>query len=406
MSHAALHLAEEFISEDLDYYFSGERDKNNQVRPNENIYSMTPTSTNFCQTLDDGQVSNFFFPCLPNLLDRIYIGTSVPLFANNWGASFLLQLLHVLKPGGSIILPVYPEMQAQEKGYWSRSFLENVFLSRQRWTGFSNVIAENDGVMSLQIGRKRPTPIPSTIEWFYQQRSNLVVQGLLESADNAENTIQTVYTALVEKVWKNYTYSAVVERIVSDNFDTRTPVCFHNISNDYGLLLTELHLSARINIAYGLTSDVCHDVCNDVYKTAESIRHNFKSYFSPHTGENHKIEPSVAENISFHQLSDVISIIDVLSELDEPARVSLLRAAWENLKSGGLLIVHNDSVVNSEANLYDVLGMLGEVQTYSSIVASKIQRNVNISHYSSIQESRLVNEKQDQGHVFLAVKKP
>lgn len=401
MSHAALHLAEEFISEDLDYYFSGERDKNNQVRPNENIYSMTPGSTYFCQTLDDGQVSNFFFPCLPNLLDRIYIGPSVPLFANNWGASFLLQLLHILRPGGSIILPVYPEMQAQEKGYWSRSFLENVFLSRQRWTGFSNVIAENDGVMSLQIGRKRPTPIPSTIEWFYRQRSNLVVQSLLESAlestGDAENTIQTIYPALVEKVWKNYTYSAVVERIVSDYFDTKTPVYFHNISNDYGLLLTELHLSTRINIANGLTSDVCNDVC----KAAESIRHNFKSYFSPHTGDNHKIESSLIENISFHQLSDVISIIDVLSDLDEPARASMLRAAWQNLKSGGLLIVHDDV----EINLYDVLGMLGEVQTYSSIVASKIQRNVNISHYSSIQESKLIKEKQGQGRVFLVVKK-
>ena len=79
----------------------------------------------------------------------------------------------------------------------------------------------------------------------------------------------------------------------------------------------------------------------------------------------------------------------------------MLRAAWQNLKSGGLLIVHDDV----EINLYDVLGMLGEVQTYSTIVASKIQRNVNISHYSSIQESKLIKEKQDQGRVFLVVKK-
>ena len=69
----------------------------------------------------------FFSPSQPNILDKIYIGISVPLFANNWGASFLLQLLNILKPGGAIILPVYPEGQAQEKGYWSRSFLENIF---------------------------------------------------------------------------------------------------------------------------------------------------------------------------------------------------------------------------------------------------------------------------------------
>ena len=45
MAHAAFHLSEEFITEDLDYYFSGERDKNNQIRPDDNIYSMTPTSS-------------------------------------------------------------------------------------------------------------------------------------------------------------------------------------------------------------------------------------------------------------------------------------------------------------------------------------------------------------------------
>ena len=116
MADAAFHLTEEFISEDLEYYFSGERDKNNQIRPDDNIYSMTPTSTHLSVGLDDDKVGNFFYPTLPNLLDRVYIGISVPLFASNWGASFLLELLKVVKPGGAIILPVYPEGQAQEKG--------------------------------------------------------------------------------------------------------------------------------------------------------------------------------------------------------------------------------------------------------------------------------------------------
>ena len=127
---------------------------------------------------------HFFFPTLPNSLDRIYIGISIPLFANNWGASFLLQLLKILKPDGAIILPVYPEGQAQEKGYWSRSFLENIFLSRQRWTGFSNVRAENDGVMSLKVGREWPDPIVSTIEWFYNQQTNIVLEYILDSKQN------------------------------------------------------------------------------------------------------------------------------------------------------------------------------------------------------------------------------
>ncbi|MBT8125695.1 MAG: hypothetical protein KJO81_12780, partial [Gammaproteobacteria bacterium] len=70
MADVALHLSDEFINEDLEYYFSGERDKNNQIRPDVNIYSMTPTSAHLSVGLDDDKVGNFFYPTLPNLLDR------------------------------------------------------------------------------------------------------------------------------------------------------------------------------------------------------------------------------------------------------------------------------------------------------------------------------------------------
>ena len=60
MAHAAFHLAEEFITEDLDYYFSGKRDKNNQIRPDDNIYSMTPSSSHLSFKLNDGQTAIFF----------------------------------------------------------------------------------------------------------------------------------------------------------------------------------------------------------------------------------------------------------------------------------------------------------------------------------------------------------
>jgi hypothetical protein len=395
MSHAAFHLAEEYISEDLVYYFSGERDKNNQIRPDENIYSMTPTSSCLSHSLNNAQVSNFFFPCLPNHFDRIYIGISVPLFANNWGTSFLLQLLTILKPGGAIIMPVYPETQAQDKGYWSRSFLENAFISRQRWTGFSNVRAENDGVMSLQVGRKWPDPIPSTAEWFYQQRSNLILQEVIRPEDNtaSDADIKTIYSGLVEKVWKNYTHSAVVERIIFDYLGAKMPVSFHNISNDYGLLLTELLLSTHINIINGITTDTG--------KTVKNISNNFNSYFAPHTGNRHKIETATTTQISIHQGSNVISMINVLSELKHADRVIMLREAWQKLTPGGVLIVYEDL----KTDLYDVLGIFGEVHTYSSIVASKIQLDIDISHYSSIQQSNLIKEKHDQGRVFLTVQK-
>lgn len=398
MTQAILHLTEEFISEDLDYYFSGARDKNNQIRPDDNILSMTPVSDQLSFETEGDKAGNFFFPTLPNILDRIYIGTSIPLFANNWGASLLLQLLKVLIPDGTIILPVYPEGQAQEKGYWSRSFLENIFLSRQRWTGFSNVRAENDGVMSLRVGRKWPDPIPSTIEWFYQQRANMMLEDLLVSSGN--HGIQAVYSSLIDNVWKNYTHSAVVERIILDHFGAKTSVTIQNLANDYGLLITDLLLSPYVSVVKGVT-----------YKTSveqENVARNFHHYFAPYTKDRHLITAYDANSSVPNEKSDVVCVFNSLNGSSDSDLI-LLGTAWKQVKPGGLLIVYEDSGVNNQRTRAEELNKLlekfGSVQFYSSIVASRIQENTAISHYSTIQENYLVKEKRDKTRVFRVVNK-
>jgi len=382
MADAAFHLSEEFISEDLEYYFSGERDKNNQIRPDDNIYSMTPTAHHLSINLDDDKIGNFFYPSPPNLLDRIYIGISIPLFASNWGASFLLELLKVVKPGGVIILPVYPEGQAQEKGYWSRSFLENTFLSRQRWTGFSNVRAENDGVMSLGVGRKWPDPIPSSAQWFYQQRSNLALNKLLAIGNRDE--LASAYSDIAIKVWANYTHYSVVERIILDTYGAKTPVTVNCVSKDYGLMVTDLLLSPYISVNHGATLNLA--------QTDEAVANSFASYFEPHTGDAHKIVTTKAGNLAFSGTADVVCMLHALSDLEQDDQLALIDKAWENLNT-------------RESVLHDKLASLGELSTYSSLVASKIQDDVEISHYSTIQEEKLRIEKQEQINVFKVVQK-
>jgi len=399
MADAAFHLSEEFINEDLEYYFSGERDKNNQIRPDDNIYSMTPTSTHLSMSLEDGEIGNFFYPTLPNLFDRVYIGISVPLFASNWGASFLLELLKIVKPGGVIILPVYPEGQAQEKGYWSRSFLENIFLSRERWTGFSNVRAENDGVMSLGVGRKWPDAIPSTAQWFYQQRANLALGKLLETSNR--DGLAAGFAEIATRVWANYTHCSVIERIILDTFGVKTPVQVNCVSNDYGLLVTDLLLSSYINVERGSTIHIT--------QAEEVVVNSFASYFAPHTGDRHDVKMSDINGIDFENKSDVICLIHSLSSLNQTQQEALVDKAWDNLNLNGLLIVHD--VMPSAWHKFDAAGLhqklenLGALSTYSSIAASKIESNVEISNYSSIQESKLRKEKQEQATVFKVIEK-
>lgn len=399
MADAAFHLTEEFINEDLEYYFSGERDKNNQIRPDDNIYSMTPISRHLSGGLDDNEVGNFFYPTLPNLFDRVFIGISIPLFASHWGASFLLELLKVVKPGGVIILPVYPEGQAQEKGYWSRSFLENIFLSRQRWTGFSNVRAENDGVMSLGVGRKWPDPIPSTAQWFYQQRANLALGKLLETG--SEKELSAAFSEIAIRVWANYTHCSVIERIILDTFGVKASIRVNCVSNDYGLLVTDLLLSGYINVEAGSTLHIT--------EAESAVAKNFASYFAPHTGNRHDIRIAKAVAINFEQTADVVCLIHSLSNLSQAEQEEQIDTAWNNLNQNGLLIVHDAMPsawhTSSDSGLHQKLANLGSLSTYSSIVATKIEDDIEISHYSTIQESKLAEEKNQQNTVFKVIQK-
>ena len=400
MSQVVLHLGKEYIEEDLEYYFSGERDKNNQVRPDDTIYSMTPFESHIDIDLNDGKVGNFFYPLTPNLLDRIYIGISISLFANHWGASFLLELLKQVKPGGAIILPVYPEGQAAEKNYWSRSFLENIFLSRTRWRGMSNINAENDGVMSLREGRKWPEPLPSSIEWFYQQRSNLLLKNLMVNNDRSDTRsfLQKTFAQLCQIVWQEYTTSAVTERIIIDHFGAKTPVTINQVGSEYGLLVNDLMLSRYVNVQDGKSWHVGE--CSQV------VMESVSQFFAPLT--MHRIEEiQNLTNLSINS-AEICVLNNVLLAANDTDYQELLQQVWASIPANGLLVVYENLSANQAAinTLDTMLSGLAEINYYSSIAACKIKPNYEISQYSLAVEENLRQEHKHKANVFRVLKKP
>ncbi len=401
MSQIVLHLGKEYIEEDLEYYFSGERDKNNQIRPDEKIYSMTPLADHIDIDFNDGKVGNFFYPLPPNVLDRIYIGISVSLFANHWGSSFLLELLKQVKPGGAIILPVYPEGQAAEKGFWSRSFLENTFLSRTRWRGMSNISAENDGVMSLKVGRKWPEPIPSTIEWFYRERSNLLLEFALGS-DSQLDTKACVRQALIELsqlIWQEYTSSAVIERIIADNFGRNHAVSVLHAGKEYGLLLNDLMLSQYVNVQSGTTWHLGEN--------KRQIMDSVSQYFAPLTRGRHSLHERQDCEGLFQDSADVMIMNNLYPEVSTAEYEKLIDQAWKSLPANGLLIVHED-VSSHEYALTDLDRILqgkGGMVYYSSIAGCEIKPDYDLSQYSVAVEENLRQEKNTKDNVFRLLQK-
>ena len=161
------------------------------------------------------EIGNLFYPFTPYSLDRIFIGISFPLFSNNWGAAFLRHLLGLIKPNGAVILPVYPEVQARDQGLWCRSSLENIFRSRSRYIGISNIWAENDGVMSMRVGRHWPPVIPSTARWLFEQAPRRAMALGLEG--NTEE-VQEFWQSETQRFWRLGCYHAVVEQIILNGY--------------------------------------------------------------------------------------------------------------------------------------------------------------------------------------------
>ena len=402
MSQVVLHLGEQYIEEDLEYYFSGERDKNNQVRPDEKIYSMTPFSEHIEMDFSDGQVGNFFYPVLPEAVDRIYIGISVSLFANYWGASFLLELLKHLKPGGSVVLPVYPEGQAHEKDFWSRSFLENIFLSRERWTGFSNLTAENDGVMSMRVGRKWPAPMPSSIEWFFKERSNILLAGLQQDFQGGEISarLREVFVPLCEMMWQEYTMAAVIERIIKDYIGKKQAVSLMHVGHDYGLLANDVMLSSFVNVEQASTYHVG--------EINASLNESITRYFSAHTQDKHVLKfVNQGSDVEFSNSANVVVISQLMSSMSAQEYQQLLQNAVNQLAAKGVLVVYEDLPVGAAevADLDAMMSKLGEVKTHSAIATRTIEPAVEISQYSLAVEENLRQEKNNRNNVFRVIQK-
>ena len=402
MSQVVLHLGQQYIEEDLEYYFSGERDKNNQVRPNESIYSLTPFESHIDFDLNDGKVGNFFYPMAPNQLDRIYIGISISLFANHWGGSFLLELLKILRPGGAIILPVYPEGQAAEKGYWSRSFLENIFLSRAKWRGTSNIAAENDGVMSLRVGRKWPERLPSTIEWFYQQRCALVMRALLAQKGNidAHAFIQTAFVELCHLVWREYSRSAVAERVIIDYLGESKEVSVDHIGSDYGLLVNDLMLSSYVKVGKGRT--------RHIGQADRALIESVSRYFAPLTDTKHLLQQSDDYADLSNHAGEVMILSDAMTTMDTTDYRALLEKVWARLPAGGVLMVLEDLSTQADrvATLDALLAEFGECRYYSLIAGCPIKPDYAISQYSLAVEENLRQEQQNKQNVVRVVQKP
>ncbi len=373
----AVHRSQAYSEEDLDYYFSEQRDKHNQIRPSDDIRRFTPDSSLLVADPGPDAVGNLFFPFARHSLDRIFIGISFPLFANVWGAAYLRYLLELIKPDGAIILPVYPEVQAREKGLWCRSSLENIFRSRSRFIGISNIWAENDGVMSMRVGRCWPPVMASTARWLFQQ----IPRQALAATWEQENPIaRAAWHKETQRFWRLAQRHAVVEQIIRDLRGVRRATCLGALGDDAGLLALECLFSPYTRITQAWACGSLEDAqALQAIDTACSTRAH-----GPLEWRAHADAPC-----------DVLCVTS-------PSAQESLGLALQHLPSGGWVVFTPESQALCASLEHSDFHA---PEHYSQRVAQKLREDRPIYHYSDLVQTKLEEENATRQGVFTVLQK-
>ena len=383
MTDIILHKSEKYINEDIDYYCSDMRDKHGMIKPDRSIISLTLNSKKFTDLIKKEEISSAFFPFNKHIFNRIYIGLSVPLFANNWGAVFLRYLLYLVDKNGYVVLPVYAERQGIEKNYWSRSALEDIFRSRIKWWGMSNIWAENDGVMSVRIGRKEPPKKNSSLNYLFDH----YFEQLKEKGIENENEFHKI----IKKNIINATISAIVEKIIIDFFGRKKPITFCEIDGD-GLLSSEIFQSDYINV------NKASFITNNAEKND-----TYNKYLSD--GFSKKLDVYFSDKILLDNLFDVITVFKLHDNIENvEEKIKYIEDAFDSLRTGGL-IIFNDKKNFSIDNILISLKKQYKHCQYSSIVATKLDKKRNIPHYSDIIVDELKKENKFRENVINVIQK-
>ena len=363
----ALHRGPEHIAEDLEFYFSGQRDKHDQVRPADDVRSLVPDPD---AAGADG-AGSVFHPFARHSLDRVFIGVSFPLFANNWGAAHLRHLLQLLKPDGAVVLPVYPELPAREKGMWCRSSLENIFRSRSRFAGVSNIWAENDGVMSLRVGRRWPPVVPSAGRWLWEQvPREALARGLAGGADAA----RAWWRGACARHWRHAQHSAVVEQILRETRGPRRPTRLCAAGRDAGLMALECLLSPYLRVTRARACGGLED--------EDGLRALAAACAAGRLGK-----PLARGDGGGDGEYDALCLLDA----DFPRAAELAAS----LAADGIVIL-----APAAAPLAARLDGFGAARRYSRLVAQELRADRPIRHYSRRMEALLAAENETRADVF------
>jgi len=374
-------------------------------------------STLMCFPFRSDQTGHLLHPNPPGVFEAVFHHQSLPLFDTAWGRAHLRQLHRSLAPGGSVTVGYAEDRAAAAKGYWSLPALESFFGQKAN-------VHEAERYATFLRNDELPA-VPSVLRWYYEDCAKLVVEDMLirpalrgASPDEVRGLLgdlpgpdawpeltfrgtgpvagesSSVTVARKHSYWVGglAAKSAVMRRIIHDRFGRTGELRLLDHGGGLGLLAVEMLLEPDVPVTRAVNCDI-----NSVNLVMSRHLHRF--YHDQLSGRFHA-HLGAAEKYPYPDPCDVISFVGSLLYVPRESTPGALAAAWDALRPGGILLVHENLKSDGyrKSSDYDVMFSRGELDTL-------LGRFGAISHYASTVAAPLKPEQVGEKTVFRVVTK-
>ena len=188
--------------------------------------------------------------------------------------------------------------------------------------------------------------------------------------------------------------SAIIEQVIINTYGRKKPISLCNIHGD-SVLSSELLMSDYINIQQAT------QVVND----DQNIK-DFNKYLVKDFDAKLKVISHSEEFLNLHTNFDVICMINIFENEDNNKKLEFIKSAFGKLNKKGCLVI-KDRAFNDDPFINNIKSELDGVDhsQYSSIVATKHNKNINIAHYSDVIFSELQLENENRKDTFNILQK-
>ena len=361
------------------------------------------------------QVGNAYCPLPPDAFTKIIVGSSMRLFASPWSKAFLRHLYKAVVPGGTLAVSFVSDAEAARKGYWSLAGLRALF-------GQDGECSRNGQLVIITREGKLPK-VDSVLDWNLRNHGILLTTAvdLLANRSTIDEelvrdicrpmalrehrlTIEPIMlqdlpqqSQLGELLDREAYFnggvgykSALLRHIAKRYFEAGQPLRVIDHGGGSGFTAVEMLLQRDLQVTKAVCCDVSLLLAMVTSKMFADMRECLADRFF--------FELTPIQDFDYDEDYDLISFLGSLLYVPREDTEQTLGRAWDSLRPGGVLVIHENIKSRSYTRDYDLMFTVEELEGFLRPLA-------HIDYYLSTATIQITKEMSGTKSVFRVLQK-